>query len=197
MTLEKNPDRVVERVETAYGTLETTRVDGAVSERFRGSNRSQVEQAAETLRSLMQQKKQELRSRRQELMPSGDGAAPDAGTDGSAGSSGSTPLDVMVNESTASGFGDNDLEYAVIENTGSSAVSLDGYTLSDSDQQSGFPLPDRTLSAGESVRIYSSGESTVDETGHIYNSDIAWNNGGDDVKLYRNGSLVVEKSYSG
>jgi hypothetical protein len=181
MVLERTPTGVVETVETPAGTLETVRDKGAVEERFTGSNRSQVEESASTLRDLMQQKKQEMMEKKDEVAPQD-----------SLGSS-AVSLEITANQSTAGGFGDNDLEHVVIANTGESDISLDGYTLRN-DNPDSYSFEEVTLEVGESIQVYSNDPESVSEEA-VTGTGLTWANGGDTAQLLKDEEVVVESSY--
>jgi micrococcal nuclease len=88
-------------------------------------------------------------------------------------------------------------EYVVLENTGSSAIEMTGWTLRDEFGHR-FEFPDGfTLGPGESVTIRT-GHGTNTETTLYWGSDTAiWNNGGDTVIVRdADGTVVVKRAYT-
>ncbi len=172
LVVKQSPDRTVERTETPSGTLVLEEADGTVTTEFEGSNRSSVEEASRELRDLMEQKKQDIQEQRNRMKRN---ALPD--------------VRIMANESTASGFGDNDAEHVVLVNRERSAVNLEGWTISD--PASSHEFGSVTLESGERLRVYSGDvDAKVSETG------IAWNDGGDTATLVdAAGRKIAEKTY--
>lgn len=179
MTLERQPTKVVETVETPSGTLQTIRNNGAVRERFKGSNRSRVESSASTLRKLMEKKRQDMMEKRKQVAPSGTKESPD--------------IDLIANESTASGFGDNDREHVVIVNQGSDTAVLDGHTLRN-DNPDTYEFDELEVEPGERVRVYSNDPEDVPENS-VTGTGLTWANSGDTASLLEDDYLVVEKGY--
>ena len=73
-------------------------------------------------------------------------------------------------------------EYAVIKNTGSSAVNMQGYRLNAGDPGQNFTFPSFTLNAGAEVRVYTNRDIPGSFSFH-YGRAI-WNNKGDFGHLY-------------
>lgn len=172
LKISSSGETVEEVAETPLGTLEITREGGEKTVRFEGSKRSEVEERYNQMRQKMEERKQELEERRQELERSG---VPN--------------VRVVANESTASGFGDNEDEHVVLVNSDINSVDLDGWKLSD--EATSYEMPSLTLKPGEKVKVYSSQEwHGFEGTG------ISWNDGGDTATLENNeGVKVDETSY--
>lgn len=177
LEIKKSSTGVTETVKTASGTLEIRRENGAVSRSFEGESKDEVLSAYHELRSLMEQKKQEMDEKRQRLE---EGSRPE--------------MEVIANKSTAEGFGNNTREHAVIVNNGLSEVKLQGWTLED--DSSSFELPAYTLAPGERVNVYSKDKETLGTEGGIYDSSLGWNDNGDVATLSnRKGEEVAEIGY--
>lgn len=87
-------------------------------------------------------------------------------------------------------------EYVTLENVGSEAVNMDGWTMSDSADHTYYFPSGFTLDAGDRVTIYTGSGS--DSSSELYwGSDSAvWNNVGDTVYVETlSGETVVEYSY--
>ncbi len=73
-------------------------------------------------------------------------------------------------------------EYAVIKNTGSSAVNLQGYRLNAGDPGQNFTFPAFTLNAGAEVRVYTNRD--IPGSFSFHRGSAIWNNAGDCGYLY-------------
>jgi micrococcal nuclease len=89
-----------------------------------------------------------------------------------------------------------DDEYITLENTGSGAIDMTGYTLSDEANHT-FAFPDGfTLKPGAQVTVYTGhGENSSTELYWGYDAPV-WNNGGDTIFVRDpNWQIVLERSY--
>ncbi|MFB6143699.1 MAG: lamin tail domain-containing protein [Candidatus Nanohaloarchaea archaeon] len=174
----KTPEGVTEKVNSPGGTLKVSRKNGAITRSFTGSDRSEVMASYHDLRALMEQKKQELDSKRETLEETTE-----------------PKISVEVNSSTASGFGNETREFAVIRNRGLSGVNLSGWTLSDN--SGSFRFDKVTIAPGEKLRLYTEDREKLDlKEEAIYGTDLGWNTGGDTATLRnRKGEVVAKAAY--
>ncbi|WP_435159407.1 lamin tail domain-containing protein [Haladaptatus sp. DFWS20] len=106
-------------------------------------------------------------------------------------------IDVETIHADASGNDNNNLndEYVVFENTGSSTISLSGWTVSDAAGQT-YTFSETSLAPGETVTLHT-GSGTDSSSDVYWNRGAAvWNNGGDTVFLDTDsGSRVTSRAY--
>lgn len=179
LTVVESSNAEVEEVSTPRGTLKTETRNGAKTTEFSGSDREEVEKTAHELQQLLEDKKKEVDEKRDRIRKQG---LPD--------------IEVVANESTASGFGDNDQEYVVLVNKEFEEVSLDGWVLKD--DGGSHELEGVTLGAREELYVYSSAKEDVENPGEpaVFDTGIAWNNGGDTATLKNaEGTEIAEESY--
>jgi hypothetical protein len=174
LEIRQNYRKTVETAETPYGTLKKVKKNGAARTSFQGSDRQKVEKIREKLRDQMQQKKQEIDQKRQELKQT---ALP--------------KVEVMLNESLASGYGNNTEEHVVIINQGSEKVSLDGWKLQNKDPET-YSFKDTEIEAGQKLKVYSSeADELPDIENAVYNSELTWHNSGDTATLKNDKGIEV------
>ncbi len=175
----ESSDAEVEKVSTPYGELKTETRNGAEKTQFSGSDRQEIERIRHELRPILEEKKEELEDKseriRQQELPN---------------------VEIVANESTAGGFGDNDRQHAVLVNNEFEEVNLNGWELTDGYYSHEFG--NVVLEPRESLHVYT---SSSDEVGDAvepaeFNSGILWNTGGDTATLYdTEGVKVAEESY--
>lgn len=175
LTVIQESDRVVERTETPHGTLEKVRKDGAVRTSFEGSNREKVEERAQELRDLMEQKKQKYQSK----------------TDRMRIEQYRKNLDLDVAPETP--------EKAVIENSMDERIDLQGWRLANNNPD--YYELNQTLGEGRELHVYTAEKDEIeveekDSHRYVYGSDLTWEDGGDTAKLFDSeGNEVESHSY--
>lgn len=179
LTVRKSSTRAVETTSTAQGTLEVVRQNGAVSERFTGSDRSAVEKTRNQLKQLMHQRKTDLDRKRQQLRQQ---AQPD--------------IELVVNSSTASGYGNNTQEHVILINNEPKPVNIDGWTLQNNNPDS-YTFGDVSIPAYSRLRVYTSDEDQVPFDGEaVYDTGLSWENGGDTATLLdQRGTQIAKQEY--
>lgn len=173
LVVERTPSRTVERVETPQGTLEKVQVDGGISRNFEGADREKVEETAEELRDLMEQKKKQIEQRREKTVAEQY----------------ERNLEIEI---------DAPEDFVIIENQGSSAVNLDGWKLSD--EARSYKFESVSVPAEGKLYAYTDSEEELEleekeEAEYVYNTDVVWNDDGDTATLSTNGEEVAVKSY--
>lgn len=175
LTVKRSHDSVTEITETPEGTLKVVREDGATTRKFRGSDRSAVEEARERLHNRLEEKKQQMDDRREELEPE-------------------KKVSIRINSSLADGYGNNTEEHALIINEGKKAYNLDGWTVKDDDGN--YQIEDEVVEPDEKLRVYSSSEEDVSFNGKAVYGAMAWTNGGTQaILLDSDGEKVDESSF--
>ncbi len=163
----------LETVSTPAGTLERVIDNGRVREDFTGANREEVEEAREQLRNEMEEMKKEMEERSVEMRNDQYRAT------------------LSINVSADSP------EYAVIRNSGSSPVDVEGWTLSDN--AGTHVLGDVSVPANGELYVYTEETGEVEpvdeEAVNVYDSNLAWNQDSDTATLEDSEGNEVE-SYS-
>lgn len=174
LTVKQGSQKVVEKTETPQGTLKKTRVNGAVSTSFEGSNRAEVESVSGELRDLMQQKREEYRSNTDKMRTEqySDGIHLDVAPE--------TP------------------EKAVLENQVGQSIDLEGWQIANNNPD--YYELNQTLGDGQKLHIYSSDRDDINVTEneediYVYGSGLTWEDGSDTAKLFDSGGEQIE-SYS-
>lgn len=176
LEITRTSTKTVEEVETPYGSLKTTRINGGVQENFEGSDREKVKTAAEDLRSLMEQKKEEIQQQKTQ-----------------------TQIDqysqnlqiVEINKSE---------DFVVLNNQMSREISVEGWKISDEVKSHEFG--DASIPSGGELIIYRDSKSEIgteekEGVNHAYGTDIVWNqeSSGDTATISKDGEVIAEKSY--
>ncbi|GAA5058682.1 lamin tail domain-containing protein [Haladaptatus pallidirubidus] len=97
---------------------------------------------------------------------------------------GAGDIDIETIHADAAGNDNDNLndEYVVLENTGSSTISLSGWTISDAAGHS-YTFSDASIAPGETVSLHTGGGSDSSSDVYWSRSSAVWNNDGDTVFL--------------
>jgi competence protein ComEC len=120
-------------------------------------------------------------------------------TDGGTPTGGSGELTLQTVNADAAGSDRENLndEYVVFENTGSAALDLSGWTVSD-EAGATYTIPEgTTLDAGATLTLHSGSGSDTETDLYWGSGSPIWNNGGDTVIVTNSeGDEVLSESYS-
>jgi len=168
--------RTVEEVQTPHGSLKTTRINGGIQETFEGSSREKVENTAEELRDLMDQKKNQIEQKQTQNQIS------------------------QYNQNIEIRTINKSQDFVVLKNSMSRQISLEGWKISDEVKSHEFD--EISIPAEGNLVVYSGSENEVGEqekedTKEVYDTNIAWNqeSSGDTATLLKHGEVVAQKSY--
>lgn len=174
LKIRRSASKTVEKVETPFGSLKTVRANGGVSEKFEGADRQKVEESAEDLRQLMEDKKNAIEQQRTRTQKEQY----------------SQNIDIKeINETK---------DYVVIENRMSRTVDLEGWKLTD--EVGSYDFNSATIPSEGKLYVYTDSEDELDleekdGASYVYDSGIAWNQGTDTATLWKNGEEVAKKGY--
>ncbi len=110
---------------------------------------------------------------------------------------GAGDVDIETIHADASGNDNDNLndEYVILENTGSSTISLSGWTISDAVGQS-YTFSGTSLAPGETVMLHTGSGSDSSSDVYWNRGSAVWNNDGDTVLLDTDsGSRVTSRAY--
>lgn len=172
----QSSSKTVEEVETPYGSLKTTKINGGVQESFEGSDREKVESAAEELRVLMDEKKNQIEQQRTQ-----------------------TQVDQYSQNIEIEEINKSE-DFVVIESQMQRQISIEGWKISDEVKSHEFE--EISIPAGGKLIVHSDSEDEVgaeekEGVNRAYDTNIVWNqeSSGDTATLWKNGEGVAEKSY--
>jgi len=169
----------IEKVSTPQGNLRSKTRNGAETVEFSGSNRDRVEKKAHELRQMLEDRRTRLERKKERIRQQ---SLPD--------------IEVIANESSASGFGDNDQEHVVIRNNEFEEINLQGWKIQDDSGSHEFGSV--IIGPREKFHVYSGDSDDVEnpERPAVLGTSIAWNDGGDTATLLNvEGVEISEKSY--
>lgn len=163
-------------VETPQGTLKEERVNGGVNEEFNGVNRHEVEQTKEDLKSVMEEKREQINKRSQE-----------------------TETKQYSQSISLSVQPEGNSEHVAIRNEFSRPINLEDWKLTDRGNYE-HRFGDVQIPAGETLYAYYNPEEdveTVDEDAvNVYETGVIFNQGGDEAVVYNaEGVEVARESY--
>lgn len=178
LRVEKSAEKTVRRVETPQGTLEKVEENGQVKEEFSGSDRKAVESEMQRLSKLLEERMETIDKRKDKMVRS------QLSTEQYR-----SALDLDVREEKP--------EHVVISNDLSTPLDLEGWNLTD--ESGGTTLEDARVPESGRLYIYSAdkpdGLEEKDGAEYVYNSGIAWNDGGDTATLWKEDEVVAQQSY--
>lgn len=181
LVVKKSSSKTVEKVETPQGTLKTVRQNGGVAESFEGADREAVEDTAQELRELMEDRKNKIEQRRTKTV------------------SGQYARSLEIQEVN----GSND--FVKIKSSSSQQIDLDGWKLSEDHGEVTFGedgFKSAQIPPNGELYVYSETEDKADveeeeDAIYLYDSGLGWDSrsNGDVATLWNNGEKVAEKGY--
>ena len=171
--------KTVQVTETSEGTLKQVQNGGTVKTSFKGSDRQKVEEARSSLKQKMEEKKQQLNQKRKELK---DSATPE--------------IQVVLNESTASGYENNTEEHVILINQEPGEIELDGWKIQN-DNPDTYEFKDVVIEPGEKLKVYSSDADEIEDSGEaVTGTGLTWSNSEDTATLINDkGTVISSEKY--
>ncbi|WP_414837744.1 lamin tail domain-containing protein [Candidatus Nanosalina sp. VS9-1] len=169
LTLKVNNTSRIYTLEMAAGTLVEGLKDGLSVSRFKGANRTVLENRMQSMKESMDDYRARVRN---EMTPE---------------------VDVRITRSKAS---DED-ERAVIDNDENREIDLDGWTLTNSDPDS-YTFENIVLEPGEQLFVYTAAEDALnvseeEDSGYVYGTGVDWDETSDRAVLEDSDGVVIDR----